>query len=157
MDFYIQVKDGKPIGNPMDELSVKLFDHFERGGIEGVFPEDFEPFLPTTFPEQQNVLEVMTESESYEKIDGYWQKTYTFRPMTKKEKTEHKNKTMKVWTEKGPGYPSWVYNEKTGLIDPPVAPPEGVIIKDWDEDNQQWITEELPPLPEVEPGAEEQS
>ena len=35
-------------------------------------------------------------------------------------------------------FPSWTFNESTGVYDPPVAHPESGL-HDWDEDSQRWV------------------
>lgn len=140
MDFYIQVLNGEPVGNPMDELSAKYYSYNTLGAPIGTMSPALEPFLPTREPDYE-LLEVLETSDGFKKIDGKWQTEYTVRPMTAEEKEAHAEKAKEEWVTIGPGYASWVYNEETGMMNPPVQPPSDFIALEWDEENQEWIGE----------------
>lgn len=118
MNLYIKVKDGLPINHPA--FKDNLIQAF------GEVPAGWEPFIrveqPITGPYQ--ILE--SREATYQKIDGVWTDVWSVRDMTAEEKTATQEATRNMINshEFAFNWSTWILNEATCIMEPPIPRPE---------------------------------
>ena len=127
MELYIRIKDGQPFEHPI------FGDNFRQ-----VFPEIDVNNLPPEFAKFERVerpilgmYEVMvSETATYELIDGIWKDVWHKRDMTAEEKEATKQAIIQqvktIWENRpqAENWSAWVFNEDTFKYDPPIPRPE---------------------------------
>ncbi len=133
----VQMKNGKPTGNPMDKFSAHFLGEKlgEEMGEDGL-PKSFGKFRNQPMPPDPfSWKRYHVQSTTYEKVGEYWCKPWDIKTFTAKEQKAIKAQaTAKIIDELG--YKSWKWDEEQGRYLPPVASPEGPYW--WDETAQEW-------------------
>ena len=126
MELYIQIKDGQPFEHPISG------DNFRQA-----FPDIDTNNLPPEFAKFERIerptlglYEVMvSETATYELIDGVCKDVWHKRDMTAEEKTAKKQAETKIvqdiWAARPQveNWSAWVFNEETLKYDPPIPRP----------------------------------
>lgn len=130
MNFLLQIKDGQPVGHPMDAGSVRSLHG-------GQIPDDYATFVPDGPPADLGPYEKIDAQPGYVERGDVWTHDYNRRPMTAEEKAAHIAKIQEQW--QATGFQSWTFNEAECRYVPPVQPPTDTGIYHWDEAQQTWL------------------
>jgi hypothetical protein len=137
MQFFLNIKDGSPVGHPTDRASVLIL---HPAGI----PDSYKQFIPAAPPADLGPYEKSDADPSYVFNGDVWTHDYNRRLMTPEEKAAHIARIQEQW--QATGYQSWAFNEADCRYVPPVQPPTDTGVYHWDEASLQWIEG---PAPEV--------
>jgi hypothetical protein len=135
MQFFLNIKEGAPVGHPTDRASVLALHP------EGV-PDSYQPFVPSAPPGEIGPYEKIDAQPSYVFNGDVWTHDYNRRAMTAEEKAEHIATIQASWAEHG--YASWTWLENECRYVPPVQPPSDLGVFHWDETQQQWVEGPIP-------------
>ena len=123
MELYIRIKDGQPFEHPI------MGDNFKQA-----FPDIDVNNLPTAFARFERVArpilgvyEVMvSETATYELIDGVYKDVWQKRNMTAEEKTAKQRRIKDFWVLRGQAdnFTAWTFDEATCAYLPPIPRPE---------------------------------
>ena len=142
--LYVQMKNGKPTGNPMDKYSAhflgeKLGEEMDSDGL----PKSFEMYRNVPMPaDPEDWRKYHVQSQTYVKQGNYWTKPWDIKTFTAKQQKQIKAEATAAIVEKL-GYKSWKWDEKQGRYLPPVPAPDGPYW--WDEAKQEWYLAKLNP------------
>jgi hypothetical protein len=129
MDFFIQIRNGKPFEHPI------LGDNFRQA-----FPHIDVNNLPPEFAKFERVkcqlgpYQVLTQNDpTYEFVGGIWKDVWHTREMTAEEKTDKQQKTINAFRNRpqAENWSAWIFDEETCTMKPPIprpAPVEGKIV-----------------------------
>lgn len=132
MRFFIRLENGQPIDHPIiEENMIQAFPEVDLDNL----PENFAEFVRVDVP-AIGTYEIY-EGSSYQWVDGVVKDVHTIRPMTEKEKIANQNIIEDLLTEQR--YPSWVFDEQTGVYKPPVEHPRDGKHYVWNEEELNWI------------------
>jgi hypothetical protein len=135
VNFYIKVKDGQAISNPIHEQNIKMFvvDLDPNSLPEGL--EKFEIIDPPSigFFEYYN-------AEGYKKReDGVWVDNYVVVPYTEQEKQDKIQHILDHYV----GYKGWVFDEERLMIAPPRLPPDDGMTYTWASSKEDWVLADI--------------
>ena len=151
MNLYIRIKDGVPFEHPMLESNLLLvYPDINLNNL----PTDIATFTRVARP-KLGIYQVYSGS-TYECIDNIWQDVHHAREMTEEEKiikndeiaeAEIKFQQFIQWHKDNPRpqpFPSWIFNENTGMWYAPVKPPLIGTYPDteyytWEESTLSWV------------------
>lgn len=91
----------------------------------GQIPAHWEPFVRVERP-VLGVYEIVSETASYEKVNGTWTDVWAVRPMTDAEKAAKQQETKDAFNarEQASNWSAWVLDEATCAMVPPIPRPE---------------------------------
>ena len=130
--LFIEVKDGKAIGHPMTESNMNL-----------LFP-NFDPNNPPD-PFYKFKRKIMPKIGIFEKYNGvtYELQDGVFTDVFHIEELPDKNVLIENWFKNNPKpFPSWIFNEKDCVWEPPKIRPSNPLDTVWFEPSQEWLSKE---------------
>jgi hypothetical protein len=149
-NLYIRIVNGVAVEYPI--IEENLLSAYPEIAPDAL-PAGFARFQKTPRPVSE-VYELIEFSHYTANDEGVYTEAWTVRPMTDDEKLARQN-FFKSQHAQMTGWVSWVFDEETCRMVPPVEKPENVpstvdtpgIIYKWDEPTVSWIAEETPVLP----------
>lgn len=142
--YYIKVENGIPVGNPMDLNSVRSIGYFQNGFRNGEIPPGYEWYKAVPEPDDLEWYQTFTLAEGkgqlqLNKVNDVWQKIWTVETMNESERAVHRVRKAEEFHLRHPEYPSWVWSDLRGGMEPPVPlPPECKMNPVWNEAEQKW-------------------
>lgn len=152
MKLYIQVENELPVNHPA----------FEDNLIEafGVVPDNWEPFVRVERPKAEDYKIFLSETTTYQKVDGIWMDVWNVRDMTPEERAEfdakkqaeelaariavthyyHANRTY------ASNFSAWVFDEVELKYKPPILRPNDGKFYRWSGPDNNW--KEAEPFPD---------
>lgn len=132
--WFIKIIDGEPVDQPISAQNMYyLFENFD-----GTTPPP--GFEIIQVPEQQRTVRLgvyETHAEStYERVDGVLQLVYNTRPMTPDEILAKQSLVKQKALEMG--LCSWILDERTCRMKPPISYPTDGNAYTWDETTTSW-------------------
>lgn len=137
-EFFIQIKDGQPFEHPIARENMQQL--FPQHDLDTTIPDNFAVFdrkqPPLTGPYTR------VAGQSYDWVDGIVTDIFTTRDLTEDEKFAQQE-SVKINFEKHVGYKSWVFDEESCTMKPPIPYPgnqdgSGPRYK-WDETTLEWV------------------
>jgi hypothetical protein len=123
MNLYIEIENGLTKNHPaFEENLIQAFDSV---------PENWEPFLRVERPVPDMYQTFTSEIPNYEKINGVWTDVWIFRDMTAEEKSAKQQSVIDSFNsrEQASNWSSWIFDELTCKMIPPIPRPEPDQIK----------------------------
>lgn len=151
MNLYINVENDQPIGHPA----------FEQNLLEvfGEIPQGWELFLRVKKPALEEYQTLVSETPTYEKIDGVWMDVWRIRDMTSEERIEadkakEAQRLQKIeiakatWANRpfAANFSAWVFNEEKIKFEPPIPRPDDGKFYRWSGPDNNW--KEAEPFPD---------
>lgn len=131
MEFFIQIRDGRPFEHPIFGDNFRAaFPHIDTGNL----PPEFARFERIE-PPQPKIYEVIL-GPSYQWVDGIVKDVWLVRPMSAQEKLAKQEQAKAMWAQSG--FPSWSFDETTCTFIPPTPRPANGVYR-WDEPSLSWI------------------
>ena len=158
MELYIRIKDGQPFEHPISGNNFRLaFPDIDTNNL----PPEFARFERVERPMLSEYETLVSETSTYELIDGVYKDVWHKRDMTAEEKAAIKQVAIKAvqdfWAarEQAENWSAWVLNEETITYDPPIPRLEPDQVKldagirtFWCGADNNW--KDTPPRPEGE-------
>ena len=123
MELFIRIKDGQPFEHPIfGDIFRQAFPDVDVNNL----PSKFARFERVKRP-VLNMYEVMiSETPTYELIDGVWTDVWHKREMTAEEKADKQQRTQNDWATQpnAENFSAWTFNEATCVYVPPIPKPE---------------------------------
>lgn len=142
MRYFIRVINGEPLGHPIVEDNFK--QAFPDIDVDNL-PDEFFEFIREQYPDDFMHPYKVFEGSSYELLsDGKYHDVHSFRDMTSEEKAAKKAQVISDW-QKSSGYPSFIFDEDTCEMKPPVPAPDDGKAYLWNEELQGYV--EVPVAP----------
>lgn len=143
MELYIQIKDGQPFEHPI--LGDNFCAAFPDVDVNNLPPE-FARFERVLCP-RLGVYEVMiSETPTYELVDGVYKDVWHIRNMTDAEKTAKQQAVKEAWAAlpTRDNFLAWVFNEAKCGYYPPIPSPGANYF--WQGTTASWV--EIPQWPD---------
>lgn len=130
--YYIYIKDGKPIGDPISKSNLMLLiKDFETN-----IPENLKRFYPSDVPLVDTPYKDVLGS-SYEVYDNEVYHVYHVREMPLVERRDL-IKNYKDWWYKNVNYKGWYFDEWYCRFFPPIQEPLNGSDYYWDNETESW-------------------
>lgn len=133
MRLFIRVENGEPQDHPA--LEHNLIETF------GEVPSNWELFERVDKP-RGPYIKVLSETPTYEKINGVWKDVWNAREFTPEEKAAKIQGVYDYWNSLSDpvgGWPSWVFNEELCVFMPPNPVPNEPGNYKWDEASLSFV------------------
>lgn len=126
MELFIRIKDGQPFEHPI--LGNNFCQAFPDIDVNNL-PVEFARFERVEFPVLSEYEVMVSETSTYEFIDGVWKDVWRKRDMTAEEREATRQAAIQAaqsaWAngEQAENWATWVFNEETLQHNPPIPRP----------------------------------
>jgi hypothetical protein len=117
MNLYIETENGTVKNHPaFEENLIQAFGHI---------PENWQPFNRIVKPNLSAYELLVSESPTYEKVEGVWTDVWHKRDMTVEEKTAKQQAVIDVFNShpQASNWSAWAFDEVTCTMQPPILRP----------------------------------